>query len=262
MEALAVELPRGDPIRAPVQIGKFRVTALFDSGAARSIIEESLAESFYKANQQDPGTAGMVKREDLDLESQVPCTGIKKGMVTKPMKRIMTLDVGFQETEQCRPGYKRRPPVTRNQQIHFAELPDIAERLLIGAPDLVAMGFSIHEDSVSLPRLGVTLPRVKRPTHSVHRLELVRAYCLDGNKPGVHTLQVIDRGPSLGVDSEDAWIKERHIPYEGVQVIEQPLKQLRSGGDGVTLGVQIAVQGLGGEINLTPDDDLFELVDR
>ena len=118
---------------------------------------------------------------------------------------------------------------------------------------------------VNIGSTGVRLLRVKKRATEVRRLELAESYTIDGQIAGIQTLLAIDRGSMSPNDPNDAdihyWVRPtRDTSCEGYVLMEQPLTQIKGGGDGRTCRVQVAVQGFGGNIEFVPGDEPFELV--
>jgi hypothetical protein len=249
-------------------MGDIMMPALFDTGASRSIIAEDFAQVLLDAEANKRGSGGIVKREDLALEDQLPCLGIQQGSETEKMKRLLTIDCTFSAARKMQIGSKRQrrgvPPKAGTKRLVFAEVGRIQEPLLIGAPDCIDMGFKPDWEHIELHRLGphgLTIPRVLNHPRTMRRIQLVQAYTVDGRQSGMHMLQAIVREMDQEVTDDRMWLRPtRDTALEGYRVIEQPLNQLKQGGNGKYIAIMVAVQGFEGDLEFVPGDEPFELV--
>ena len=144
-------------------------------------------------------------------------------------------------------------------EIQFAEVANISEKMIIGAGDLSAMHFGISESYIRLDSFPIVLPRFHKDRHVFGRLEFKHAYEIDDSKPGIHIVEVINRGAELSRFSDSvAWLRQTQ-DEESFRVVEQPLSTLARGGDGNKLGVQIVTYGKGDSIVLVPGEEPFAL---
>ena len=240
---------------------------LVDTGASRSIISEDFAQGLYNAHLREPGSSGVRWRDELHPHDQLPCLGIQQGSRTDVMKRVIGLTLEFQSPRKLMIGYKQRKKKhdevkSAKADINFAEVPGISEHVLIGGEDSVALGLKPHEDTIEFDRIGetgITVPRIKMTPADKTRIELTNPVTLCGQTAAMHYVPV---NSILGEeDSADTvyWVRPRGEIIGG-NVVEQSLSQCMQGGDCVQGKIMIAVQGCGEDIDLTPGQELFEIV--
>ena len=96
---------------------------------------------------------------------------------------------------------------------------------------------------------------------NLRTVQLVQAYTLCSRSPGIHLLQAYLRDDQLPFEDNKYWVRpNRDTICEGFRIVEQPLNRLKQGGNGIYLGIQVAVQGNCQDIHHVPGDEPVDLV--